>query len=160
MIISYDNSAWLRKRSWHHRTTSESRCQPKPAQGRWNNPWAGAIETSASCILFSSCVTVPGRTSKTVAYFAFDSVGRASGWSVCLSVSLSGCPLLFSVWWGASTSHLHLQLIWNWQGFLFYFCRGASTLDPILSLIPLYLPVALRTLPTPLLVLCCDLWGC
>lgn len=78
---------------------------PNLPTGRWNNPQGRvhyttselrlrlrfvAIETSASCfVLF--VFTVPWRTSKTVAYFAFDSVGRASGWSSWVSVCLSFC---------------------------------------------------------------------
>lgn len=72
-------------------TTVRPSQDAKPAHGALEQPLGGytasefrlrfvAIETSVSCfVLF--VFTVPGRTSKTVAYFAFDSVGRASGWS-------------------------------------------------------------------------------
>lgn len=82
--------------------------------------------------------------------------GHPVGLSACLSLSVRVSFIVFRLVgceYVAFAPSINMKL----AGVFIFFCRGASTLDPILSLIPLYLPVALRTLPMPLLVLCCDL---
>lgn len=111
MIISYDNLSWRRKRSWHH---DEVKSAWQPGTRAFTQQPLGRtlpLLTVASRLPLESPVVLiplfyfilwPNPWTHIKNCCVFDSDGRASGLSVC--------PLLFSIW-GASTSHLHLQLM-------------------------------------------------